>query len=174
MTEYLEHLDARHQTVTRIWIEPVTRPDGRDWYTDRGLLLRARLGGPDGEVVADRVHNAICETCRVLMSRGIVGTFETWKADISHPCMRGDIISTAELTVHEPDDGLVHFARWRPFRQDAVSRSAVPPPAREDDGAGRRVAADSITLASFYGWARGHPSQRQPSEWHRKSADGPW
>ena len=71
------------------------------------------------------------------MSRGIVGRFETWKAGIDHPCMSGDIASTAGLTVHEPDDGVVHFARWRPFDQDAVSRSAVPAPAREDDGAGR-------------------------------------
>ena len=49
------------------------------------------------------------------------------------------------LTVHEPDDGVVHFARWRPFDQNAVSRSAVPAPAREEDrvgiwGAGDRMA----------------------------------
>ena len=74
--------------TTRIWIEPVKRPDGRNWYTDRGLLLRTRLGGPDGEILRDRVHNALCETCRVLMSRGIVGAFETWKPDIPYPCMR--------------------------------------------------------------------------------------
>jgi hypothetical protein len=123
--------------TTQIWIEPVKRPDGRDWYTDRGLLLRTRLGSPDGEILRDRVHNAICESCRVLMSRGIVGAFETWKADISYPSMRGDIARTAELTVHEPDDGVVHFARRRLFDQDAVSRSAVPSPAREDDAAGR-------------------------------------
>jgi hypothetical protein len=123
--------------TTRIWIEPVKRPDGRDWYTDRGLLLRTRLGGAYGEVLCDRVHNAICETCRVLMSRGIAGPFETWKVGIDHPCMSGDITSTAPLTVHEPDDGVVHFARWRPFVQNALSRSAVLAPAREDDGVGR-------------------------------------
>jgi hypothetical protein len=44
--------------VTRVWIEPVKRPDGRDWYTDRGLPLRTRLGGPEGEILCDRVHNA--------------------------------------------------------------------------------------------------------------------
>jgi hypothetical protein len=134
-------LDQSHsmlveQMTTRIWIEPVKRPDGRNCYTDRGLLLRTRLGGPDGEILCDRVHNAVCETCRVLMSRGIVGAFETWKEDLPYACMRGDIASTAELTVHEPDDGAVHFARWRPFYQDAVSRSAVPSPAREEDAAG--------------------------------------
>jgi hypothetical protein len=134
--------------TTRIWIEPVKRPDGRNWYTDRGLLLRTRFGGPDGEVLCDRVHNATSETCRVLISRGIVGAFETWKPDIPYPCMRGDIASTAELTVHEPDDGIVHFARWRPLDQNAVSRSAVLAPAREDDGSGRRVAGDTVAHSS--------------------------
>jgi hypothetical protein len=123
--------------TTRIWIEPVKRRDGRNWYTDRGLLLRTRLGCLDGEVLCDRVHNAICETCRVLMSRGIVGGFETWKVGIGYSCMTGDIASTAGLTVHEPDDRLVHFAKWRSFDQDTLSRSAVPAPAREDEVAGR-------------------------------------
>jgi hypothetical protein len=34
----------------------------------------------------------------------------------------------------EPDDCVVQFARWSPLVQNAVSRSAVPAPAREDDG----------------------------------------
>jgi hypothetical protein len=123
--------------TTQIWIEPVKRPDGRAWYTDRGLLLRSRLGGPDGQILCDRVHNAVCESRRVLLSRGIFGAFETWKAGISYPCMGGDIARTAELTVHEPDDGVVHFARRRPFDRDAFSRSTVPAPAREDEAADR-------------------------------------
>src|SRR5690349_13953733 len=131
------HTNGLANVTTRIWIEAVKRPDGRRWYTDRGLLLRTRLGGPDGEVLCDRVHNAICETCRVLMSRGIIGNFETWKAGIPYPCMTGDIANTAGLTVHEPDDGVVHFARWRPFDQNARSGSAVQAPAGEDDVAGR-------------------------------------
>src|SRR5262245_9275230 len=69
------------------------------------------------------------------MSRGITGPFETWKPGIDHPCMSGDIASTAGLTDHEPDDGVMHFAKWRPFVQNAVSRSAILAPAREEDGA---------------------------------------
>jgi hypothetical protein len=133
-TRAVFHIGRSPGMATLIFIEPVKRPDGRDWYTDRGLLLRTRLGG---QILCDKVHNAICETCQLLMSRGIVGTFETWKAGIPSPCMTGDIARTAELTVHEPDDGVVHFARWTPFDQNARSRSAVPSPAREDDGAGR-------------------------------------
>jgi hypothetical protein len=44
---------------------------------------------------------------------------------------------TTDLTVHEPADGVVHFTSWRPFDQDALSRSAGLAPAREDDRAGR-------------------------------------
>jgi hypothetical protein len=48
------------------------------------------------------------------MARSIVGPFETREPDIDYQCMIGDIASTAGLTVHEPDDGPAHFARWRP------------------------------------------------------------
>jgi hypothetical protein len=136
--------------ATLIFIAPVKRPDGRDWYTDRGLLMRTRLGGPDGEVLCDRVHNPVCTSCRALMARGITGPFETWRQGVAYACLRGDIERTAALTIHEPDDGVVHFARWTPFDQNARSRSAVPSPAREDDGAGKRapVAAAGVTV----GW----------------------
>jgi hypothetical protein len=39
--------------TTLIWIEPVKRPDGMNRYTDRGLLLCTRLGGPYGEIICD-------------------------------------------------------------------------------------------------------------------------
>src|SRR5262245_51581421 len=112
--------------ITKIWIEPVERPDCRSWYTDRGLLFRTRLGGPDGEVLCDRVHYPLCETCRVLMSRGITGPFETWKKNMAYPCMRGDIERTAGLTVSDPDihgrDCKPRFKRWKPYpsSQDAL------------------------------------------------------
>jgi hypothetical protein len=85
------------------------------------------------------------------MSRGITGPFETWKEAVRYPCMRGDIASTAELTVHEPDDGVVHFAKWRPFAQNAVSRSAAPAPAREEDRVGIWGAGDSMAHSGAAG-----------------------
>jgi hypothetical protein len=124
--------------TTLIWIEPVLRPDGRPWYVPKGeriaksgLLLRARLRGPDGEILCDRVFNPVCESCRALMACGIAGPFETRKPDIDYPCMIGDIETAAGLTVKEPDDGVVHFARWRPFDQNALSRSPILAPARD-------------------------------------------
>ena len=125
--------------TTKIWIGPVERPDGRNWYTDRGRLFRTRLEGPDGEVLCDRVHNPACETCRVLMSRGITGLFETWKVGVSYPCMRGDIEQTAGLTVSEPEihgrDCKPRFKRWKayPSSQDAFPLHSVDAPAREED-----------------------------------------
>ena len=53
----------------------------------------ARLGGLDGEILVEGAHNAVCQACRVLMSRGIVGPFETWKESVPYACMRGDIES---------------------------------------------------------------------------------
>ena len=50
------------------------RPDVRKHYTtERGLLLIAGLGGPDGEILVEGAHNAVW-ACRVLVSRGIVGS----------------------------------------------------------------------------------------------------
>jgi hypothetical protein len=93
---------------------------------------------PHGEILCDRVHNAICETCRVLMSRGITGPFETWREGVPYACMGGDIATTAGLTVKEPDNGVVAFARWNAF-----PLSPVQPRTHEDDGTGRREPADA-------------------------------
>jgi len=77
--------ESDFEMPTQIWIEPVKRPDGRDWYTDRGLLLRTRLGGPDGEILVDRVHSPVFTSCRVLMARGITGRFETGRKTFPTP-----------------------------------------------------------------------------------------
>jgi hypothetical protein len=125
--------------TTVIWIEPVKRPDGSKRYTDRGLLLRTRLGGPDGEIICDGVHNAVCETCRVLISRAITGPFETWREGIPYACLRGDIERTASLSVEEGSTKSSRFRRWEPHphSQDALSRARGSAPAREGDVAGR-------------------------------------
>ena len=82
------------------------------------------------------MFNPVCESCRALMARGIVGRFETRKPDIDHPCMIGDIGTAAGPTIKEPDDGVVHFAKWRPFDQNALSCSPILAPARDRPGVG--------------------------------------
>jgi hypothetical protein len=51
----------------------------------------ARLGGPDGENLVEERTTRLCGACHVLMRRGIVGPFETWKPSNPYPCLRGDI-----------------------------------------------------------------------------------
>ena len=105
-----------------------------------GPVAAHALGGPDGEILCDRVHNPVCESARALMARGITGQFETRKPGIDYACMTGDIEKTAGLTIREPDsvdDGRpVHFAKWKPFDLDAVSHRAGLAPASEDTDPG--------------------------------------
>jgi hypothetical protein len=54
--------------------------------------------------------------------------------------MTGDVERTAGLTAFERDDGVVHFGRWRPFDQNALSRSAIVAPASEEGLTSRVVA----------------------------------
>jgi hypothetical protein len=57
------------------------------------MPISAKVAGGRGRV--DPGCNALCEACRVLMSRGIIGSFETRKPGINYPCMTGDIEKTA-------------------------------------------------------------------------------
>jgi hypothetical protein len=62
------------------------------------------------------------EACRVRMSRGIVGrgsrAFRTF--------LRVDIEKTASLTVYEPDEGMVHYARWTLRSAGRLGLEAAP------------------------------------------------
>ena len=81
-------------------VEP-SRPSSRSRHRPRSSIADSPLA----DLMANPaigVHNAICKTCRVLMARGILGAFETWKGGIPYPCMTGDNASTAG-PVHEPD-----------------------------------------------------------------------
>ena len=132
--------------TTLIWIESVLRPDGRPWYVPKGeriaksgLLLRTRLGGRDGGEIPMR--QGVQPSVRGLpRSNGPRHhwTIETRKPGIDYPCMSGDIETAAGLPVKEPDDGVVHFARWRPFDQNALSRSPILAPARDRPDLGRK------------------------------------
>jgi hypothetical protein len=107
--------------TTLIWIEAVCHADGRPYYTPRkerltaaGLQLRTRLGGP--EELVERTTNPVIASCRALITC-IIGPFETRKPGVRYPWMRGDIESTAGLTIEEPDkkngDSRPRFVRAR-------------------------------------------------------------
>src|SRR5690349_9011142 len=50
------------------------------------------------------------KSARALMARGITGPSRPARPASPYAFMRGDIKTTAGLTVREPDRGLVHFA----------------------------------------------------------------
>src|SRR5262245_13531789 len=152
--------------MTTIWIEPVPRPDGQPWYVPRkerltaaGLQLRTRLGGPEGEVLVERTTNPVVTSCRALLARGITGHFETRKPGIPYRCMRGDIESTADLTIEEPDKKnrdcrprFVPARQWGvPPDQNAPPLPRTTAPASEREVAGRVVAADTSARSSAGG-----------------------
>jgi hypothetical protein len=65
----------------------------------------ARLGGPDGENLVEERTTRLCGACHVLMRRGIVGPFETWKPSNPTPVSEATL-RAADLSVCEPDDGV--------------------------------------------------------------------
>src|SRR5262245_17006541 len=76
------------------------------------------------------------------------------------------------MRVKEPDRGVTHFARWGSFdpaTRNAISRSAVPAPAREDDGAGREGSHrhDRLpTIGPGNNAVRSGPALRKLSDWN--------
>jgi hypothetical protein len=108
------------EMTTKIWIEQLRHPDGRPHYTSRGQLYRTCLGGPDGEVLCKQTVSPTCSSCRVLLSRGITGPFETWRKGRPYASIRGNVEKVAGLTVKEPDRGAIAFARWNAFPSSPV------------------------------------------------------
>ena len=137
------------EAVTTIWIEILRHADGRARYSSRGRLYRTRLGGPDGEVLVESTVAPVCPSCRALMARGIIGSFETWRAGIPYACLRGDIEKTAGLAIEEGNTTSVRFKRWlttHPGSRDGVSSGSGRAPAREGDEPGRGVPLTAVAL----------------------------
>src|SRR5262249_5387327 len=136
------------KAVTIIRIETLRHADGRARYSSRGQLYRTHLGGPDGEVLVDSTVAPVCPSCRALMARGIIGSFEAWRAGIPYACLRGDIERTAGLAIEEGNTMSVRFKRWltHPGSRDGVSSGSGRAPAREGDEPGRGIALTAVAL----------------------------
>ena len=146
------------ETFTPIWARPDARVSSGghcpDFIWQEGLAYQSEADTfPRFEVsssLGDQLDRVSVGTKAAMPQTTRSGRFtDVAKRTVVHPpgtfpdetavpgFQTGDIVQTAGLTVYEPDDGTVHFARWTPLDQNAVSRSAVPPPAREDEVAGR-------------------------------------
>ena len=105
----------------RIHIEPTTVRG------ERGQYYRVHY---EGSVLIDETWNPEPESCRMLLSRGIVGRLEVWRFHKDHPdVIIPDMANAAEWTVEESDKRGPHFVRWRPRPENAVSLSAPFQPA---------------------------------------------
>src|SRR5262245_65893386 len=89
-----------------------------------------------------------CAGCRALMARGIIGSFETWRAGIPYACLRGDTERTAGLAIEEGNTTSVRFKPWltHPGSRDGVSSGSGRAPARKSDEVGRGIALTAVAL----------------------------
>lgn len=59
----------------------------------------------EDEVILEDTSNPEYDACRVLLSRGITGRLETWRRNLSYPCLILDIARAAKLTVKDNNSG---------------------------------------------------------------------
>ena len=105
-------------TITRIYLDlppKILRPDKDNGYSPGAPHYRARLGGPDGEIIAEHTPTPFFDAARKLLARGITGTLEMWDTERPYARLRGDIAEMAKLTVIETDMVGPYIARHRPF-----------------------------------------------------------
>lgn len=88
----------------------------------------------EGAVLIEDTWNPEFEACRALVTRGITGRLEVWRADKPYPCLIfPDIEEGARWTVEESDTVGPRIVRWKPFPdtlQPDTARVAVLAPAR--------------------------------------------
>ena len=84
--------------MIRIDIEPVLDADGNQRHADIGPRYRTLV---DGKVICQSTRLPVVATCRLLVAGGVTGAFETWRAGIPYPCMRGVVESAARVTIDE-------------------------------------------------------------------------
>lgn len=80
----------------------------------------------DGIVIVEHTRDLEHDAARALLALGLTGRMETWRHGALHPSMKGDIASTARLSVSENEKfGPRHIA-WRPFDLPSSSNAKFP------------------------------------------------
>jgi hypothetical protein len=88
----------------------------------KGPRYTARLGSPDGEIIANSL-TPLLTSSRVLFVRGIVGRVELWDSERPYARASGEIEKLMALTVRETRTRGPEFERLIPI--------GVPTPASE-------------------------------------------
>ena len=96
----------------RIVIRPALDMDGRQRMSYRGPLYEASF---EGRLILEASHQPFLDGCRELMRRGIFGPAEMWDEIRPYPRMVGTVEGAAKLTLRDPDNGRVGFAKWKPW-----------------------------------------------------------
>jgi hypothetical protein len=122
--------------TNRIWIEPLSHPDGYSTYGSRGQIYRTKIGDADGPVLCDRTITPTLDSCRALLACGITGKFEAWHEDDSYARLTGDIANVAKLEVKE---GPVRFVCSEPVATAEPVPHSRPDSPSLSDGMGHAL-----------------------------------
>ena len=85
----------------------------------RGLF---RVTDANGQTLLTGSRDPEHEVCRLLKSKGITGTLETWWPNSPHAAMRLDIDRGAGLTVSEGRTTGLCVVKWRPIDPDTLRK----------------------------------------------------
>jgi len=80
----------------------------------------------DGVVLVEHTRDPEHDAARALLALGITGAMETWHRGAPHPSMRGDIASSARLSVSETEKFGPRLVAWRPFERPSSSNAQFP------------------------------------------------
>lgn len=80
----------------------------------------------DGTVIVEHTRDPEHDAARTLFALGITGSMETWRHGALHPSMKGDIASTARMSVSETVKSGPRTVAWRPFERPSLSDTRFP------------------------------------------------
>jgi hypothetical protein len=101
--------------TVRIYIELARDRAGKPRVGGRGPLYLARRGSPGGEVLVNSSVQPLLDAAHVLLSRGITGRAEMWRASLPYACMAGEIAELAKWKIREDEKIGPTFVHWKPF-----------------------------------------------------------
>jgi hypothetical protein len=91
-------------------------------YGVRGAIYRVMYAG---EVLISACRCPLLDSCRALLSRGITGRLELWRAGKPTFDMACDVQVGAQYTFVESETESIRLVRWSPAPWNALSRRSI-------------------------------------------------